>query len=118
MDVYLNNIINKLSNSSKITDKEYINNQFKGIYDIIKNDKLNVGTTGSKMHYYFIDLLITIFKDNINKKPMLTDIINVELVDKSESIINNEIDLDKLDLFLDQQTEIIMQLLLDLRNNI
>ena len=116
MDIYLNNIIKNLS--KKNLDKDYINNQFNGIYKIIDEDKEHYKSKRTNIPSYVIDLLITIFKGNLNSKPRLTDIINVEVIDKSDSIINNEIDLDKLDSFLDQQTEIIMQLLLDLRNNI
>tara|TARA_B110000967_G_scaffold169679_1_gene179262 strand:+ start:468 stop:812 length:345 start_codon:yes stop_codon:yes gene_type:complete len=114
MDIYLNNIIKNISKTQ--LDKDYINNQFNGIYKIIDEDKEQYLSLRTSIPSQIIDLLITIFKGKLNSKPILTDIINVEVIDVSNGIINN--DIDKLDSFLDQQTEIIMQLLLDLRNNI
>ena len=116
MDIYLNNIIKNISKTQ--LDKDYINNQFNGIYKIIDEDKEQYLSIRTSIPIHIIDLLITIFKGKLNSKPILTDIINVEVIDVSNGNINNDIDIDKLDSFLDQQTEIIMQLLLDLRNNI
>lgn len=113
MEVCLQNII-KLVKKDKI-DKNDIKAQFNIIYEVIENEKRKINLEYTNVPHYIIDMLITLFKDAINKKPKLND-NDIEIVKDKIFKKNNKID--KLNDELDQQIEIIMELLIELRDNI